>query len=101
MTAELKNFLDSENRLTAFPAKRKLKLRALFYLASKFKQDVIYSGKEVNALLNQWHNFSDPATLRRELYNHKFLGRKLNGEAYWLEPNQPVLEELEKQYGLK
>ncbi len=33
----LKNFLDGENRLKAFPSKRKLKLCAVRYLAEKFE----------------------------------------------------------------
>lgn len=99
MTDQLKNFLDSENRLIAFPAKRKMKLLALCYLAGKFEKDKKYTEKEVNELLNQWHTFRDPATLRRELYNLRFLDREPAGTAYWLEPVQPTMEELEKKYG--
>ncbi|HIV19572.1 MAG TPA: DUF2087 domain-containing protein [Candidatus Merdivicinus intestinigallinarum] len=96
--SKLENFLDKENRLIAFPAKRKMKLQALFYLASKFEEGKIYTEKEVNELLNRWHTFGDPATLRRELYNHMFIGRELSGASYWLEPVQPSLEDLEKKY---
>lgn len=96
--SQLSNFLDADNRLVRFPAKRKMKLQALFYLASKFEQGRTYTEKEVNELLNRWHTFGDPATLRRELYNLRFLDREPSGAAYWLEPVQPVLEELEKQY---
>ena len=80
--SRLENFLDEQNRLTAFPAKRRVKLQALCYV-----------------LLNQWHTFEDPATLRRELYQHRFLGRQPSGAAYWLEPQQPTLEELQRKYG--
>lgn len=96
--SRLENFLDAENRLTAFPAKRKMKLQALVYLAGKFEKDKRYTEKEVNELLNRWHTFGDPATLRRELYNHMFLDREPTGATYWLEPVQPTLEELEKKY---
>ena len=95
---KLDNFLDKKNRLISFPAKRKMKLQALIYLASKFEKEKIYTEREVNELLNQWHTFGDPATLRRELYNHMFIGRELSGGAYWLEPIQPSLEDLEKKY---
>ena len=60
----LKNFLNEEGQLKAFPAKRKMKVEALFYLAEKFEAGREYTEKEVNALLNQWHTFGDPATLR-------------------------------------
>ena len=99
MTEPLKNFLDSENRLTVFPAKRKMKLLALCYLAGKFEKDRKYTEKEVNELLGKWHTFGDPATLRRELYNHRFLDREPSGKSYWLEPVQPTMEDLEKKYG--
>ena len=79
--SRLENFLDEQNRLTAFPAKRRVKLQALCYLAQKFEPGKIYTEKQVNVLLNQWHTFEDPATLRRELYQHRFLGRQPSGAA--------------------
>ena len=98
MTA-IKNFLDEDNRLIAFPAKRKMKMFALCYLAGKFEPRKRYTEKEFNEILNQWHTFGDPATLRRELYNNRFIDRENNGQAYWLEETQPDLKELMKQYG--
>lgn len=95
----LKNFLDSDGRLIIYPAKRKMKLYALVYLSEKFEKNKIYTEKEVNSLLNKWHTFSDPATLRRELYNHRFLNRNQSGEKYRFEDVQPTIEYLEKKYG--
>lgn len=95
----LKNFLDSEGRLTAYPAKRKMKNYALIYLSEKFEKGRIYTEKEINLLLNEWHTFGDPATLRRELYNHRFLDRNPSGNEYRLEEVQPTIEELERKYG--
>ncbi len=89
----LKNFLDDRKRLKAFPAKRKMKVYALFYLAGKFEQGIRYTEPEVNDLLDRWHIFHDPATLRRELYNGHFLNREPNGSLYWLEEKQPSMEE--------
>ena len=98
LTAVLKNFLDSSGRLTAFPAKRKMKLYALVYLAGKLPLNTNFTEKEINARLNEWHTFSDPATLRRELFNHCFLNRDPYGRAYRMEDVQPTLEELERKY---
>lgn len=95
----LKNFLDENGRLKAFPAKRKMKLYALCYLAGKFEPGKIYTEKEVNELLGCWHTFGDPATLRRELYQCRFIDREKSGASYWLEKIQPDPEALEKQYG--
>lgn len=91
----LKNFLDAENRLTAVPAKRKMKLYAFYYLSTKFEEDKLYTEKEVNELLNAWSCFCDPATLRRELYDFGFLDRKKDGCAYWLKEDRPELSQLE------
>ena len=94
----LKNFLDERGRLTAFPAKRKTKIYALCYLAEKFERDKKYTEKEVNEVLKAWHTFDDPATLRRELYDYKFLDREKDGSVYWLEYEQPTLENLLEKY---
>ena len=92
---QIEPFLDSQGKLKAFPAKRKKKLSALVYLAGKFEQGKTYTEQEVNELLNQWHLFGDPATLRRELYNNRFLDRESNGSRYWLEDPQPDFAETE------
>lgn len=52
-TVLLKNFLDSRDRLKAFPAKRKLQLYAIAYLAEKFEPGRPYTEAEVNDLLEQ------------------------------------------------
>lgn len=98
MNEILKNFLDSDGRLTAYPSKRKMKLYALIYLAEKFEPKLIYTEKEINDILNRWHTFRDPATLRRELYIHRFLDRNNNGTEYFMEEHQPTIEELEAKY---
>lgn len=98
MTEILKNFLDEDGRLTAYPSKRKMKLYALIYLAEKIEKGKIYTEKEINEILNCWHIFGDPATLRRELYTHRFLDRNKNGTEYFMEEHQPTIEELEVKY---
>lgn len=95
----LKSFLDAEGRLTAYPAKRKMKLYALIYLSKFIEKNRVYSESEINELLKKLHTFGDPATLRRELYNHRFINRNANGSEYRLEEIQPTLAELEKKYG--
>lgn len=94
----LKNFIDVKGRLTAYPSKRKMKLYALIYIAEKIEKGKVYTEKEINAVLNEWHNFNDPATLRRELYTHKFLNRDSYGKEYVMEEHQPTIEELEAKY---
>lgn len=90
----LRNFLDANGKLTAFPAKRKMKVYCLFYLAGKFEAGREYTEREVNELLLSWHTFADPATLRRELYDYGFLDRSRDGKGYRLARKQPAPEEL-------
>ena len=90
----LNNFLDGNGKLTAFPAKRKMKIYALLYLSDRFESGREYTEREVNDILLYWHTFADPATLRRELYDYGFLDRSPDGRSYRLGENQPTLEEL-------
>jgi hypothetical protein len=89
--SEIKNHLDNEGRLTGWPSKRSLQLVALDYLATKLEMGKIYTEKEVNALLNGWHTFGDPALLRRELYELGLLNRSKTGTEYWRTPNTKFL----------
>jgi len=90
----LRNFLNASGKLTAFPAKRKLKLYCLFYLARGFEPEKDYTEREVNNILLDLHTFADPATLRRELYDYGFLDRSRDGKIYRLAETQPTPEEL-------
>ena len=94
LTHILRNFRDAEGRLTAFPAKRKMKLYALLYLAQKIPVDTDLSEREINDILLSWHTFADPATLRRELYDYHFLDRSRDGKVYRLAEKQPTAADL-------
>ncbi len=94
LTHILRNFLDAEGKLTAFPAKRKMKLYALLYLVQKIPADTDFSEREINDILLDWHIFADPATLRRELYDYGFLDRSRDGKVYRLAETQPMPENL-------
>ena len=94
LTHILRNFLDTGGKLTAFPAKRKMKLYALLYLAQKIPADSDFTEREINDILLDWHTIADPATLRRELYDYRFLDRSRDGKVYRLAQKQPTLEEL-------
>ena len=47
----LKNFLDAEEKLIAFPAKRKKKLYALIYLSGKLEAEHEYTEREIFLML--------------------------------------------------
>ena len=90
----LRNFMDANGKLTAFPAKRKMKIYCLIYLAEKFEEEKDYTERQVNDLLLSWHTFADPATLRRELYEYHFLDRSRDGKIYRVAEEQPTPEAL-------
>jgi len=94
LTHILRNFLDANGKLTAFPAKRKMKLYALLYLAQKIPADTDFTEREINDILLDWHSFADPATLRRELYDYRFLDRSRDGKVYRLAEKQPTAADL-------
>ena len=66
-----------------WPAKRPGQDLLLSYLIAKFEPGREYTEREVNGLLNQWHTYEDPATLRRILYDARLLDRTPDGARYW------------------
>jgi len=88
---ELRNYLDHSGRLKLYPSRKKYKLLALMYLASRFENGVHYTEKQVNEILDEAHTFQDRCLLRRELFDRHFLGRTRDGSNYWLEEKQPEL----------
>lgn len=99
LKARLRNFLDAQGRLTGFPAKRKMRMYALLYLAMRFEADRVYTERDVNELLQLWHTFGDPATLRREMFDAHFLDRSPDGREYRLSPDRPTPEALGLESG--
>lgn len=78
----LKNYLDSNERLTQIPVnftKRQIILR---WLVDKFEYGRQYPEKEVNAIISRHHE--DYATLRREMIASKLMAREKS--VYWRLP---------------
>lgn len=83
--SELDNYLDEQGRVKEWPGRQKRQAqRALRdYLASKIPSGQKFTEAEINALLNAWHVFGDPALLRRELIEAGWLKRTRGGKTYW------------------
>jgi hypothetical protein len=79
---ELHHLLDEHQRLKRWPSRRALRLAALAYLASKLRDDQTYTEAAINSLLRHWCAFDDPALLRRELFDWRFVDRTRDGSAY-------------------
>ena len=80
----LTSFLDADGRVIAWPARKRRTERAALRatLISKLERGVVYSEPEVNAILNAWTHFEDPAFLRRDFIDHGMLTRTRDGREY-------------------
>lgn len=85
-------FLDDNGKIVQIPVPNRTKIPVLAYLASKFEDDRIYSEKEVNSIIDDWHTFGDYFILRRLLVDYRFLERTPDGAKYWI-----AKRELEKE----
>lgn len=71
-----------DGQLKTIPAQRKKLDVVIRHVGKSFNPDVIYSEKEVNQILEKFHQ--DTATLRRELIGMGLLERSTGGSKYWL-----------------
>ena len=69
-------------QLKTIPAQRKKLDVVLRHVGKAFKPDITYKEKEVNQILEKFHQ--DTATLRRELIGMGLLERSTGGREYWL-----------------
>lgn len=66
-------------KLKSIPAQRKKERVVLEYIAESFEQDRIYTEREVNLIIADFHD--DFCTIRRDMIGEKLLAR--NTEGYW------------------
>lgn len=82
MEEDISRFLDEEGRLKSWPAKRAMQKLVIRYICGKFESGLVYSEKEVNAILENWHTFGDYFILRRGLIEEGLMTRTRNGAEY-------------------
>ena len=97
-TIKIKQFLDSDGKITQLPQKQKVKRALLEYLTGKFEPGHIYSEREINDVCSRWHTFGDYFLLRRELVDYGLICRKRDGSHYWRA--QPARQETEPTHEL-
>jgi len=90
---EVKKFLDKDEKIKIWPAKKNSKLEVLKYLASKFECGKNYKEKEVNDIIEKWHTFGDYFLLRRGMIENKLLLRTRDGSKYWREQDKVKVSE--------
>jgi hypothetical protein len=81
----LHRFVDRDGLVTLWPRRERDREAVLDYLVNKLQRNHLYNEAEVNEVLNQWHNFQDPANMRRQLVDYGYLGRTSSGDRYWRE----------------
>ena len=82
---DISKLLDGNGKVLRWPKKKEEKIAVLIYLNTKFEEGKEYSEKEVNELIDKWHNFKDYALLRREMFDNYLLERTKDGKKYWIE----------------
>lgn len=80
----LNSFYAADGKLKNIPAQLKKKLIVLEHMAQQLENGKLYSEKEVNAFIRQYHD--DFATIRREFIMHHFMYREK--EVYALNPRE-------------
>lgn len=90
----LRGFLDADGKLRQYPSKMKAKVPAMFLICGKFESGKKYTEPDVNALICSACSFRDPATIRRDLVDNKFIERTSDCKSYWLAEKAPVFPEL-------
>lgn len=78
----VRNYTHPDGTIKVIPLQQKKLLAILKYVVRDFEFDRQYSEKEVNQILENYHE--DYAFLRRELVDFHFLDREGNGRVYWL-----------------
>ncbi len=78
----VRNYTNADGTIKLIPTQQKKLLAILKYVVKDFEFDRQYTEKEVNQILEKYHE--DYAFLRRELVDFKFLAREGNGRVYWL-----------------
>jgi len=83
---ELIRLLDSDGRVEYYPKKKRF-LRPFIwdYLHSKIAKNSEYTEAEFNALIQKWITFEDYVTIRRDLFDHGYINRAIDGSKYWKE----------------
>ncbi len=77
----LRSFVDSEGRITAFPAQEKKFQVLLHYVLRAFEPGERYTEKQVNEILSRFND--DTASLRRGMIEYHLMDRESGGGAYW------------------
>lgn len=77
----LKDYLDQDGKISQLPKNHRKLDVILRYLVDHFEFDRKYSEREVNEIIDAFHE--DISGLRRDLISMGYMDRERNGSAYW------------------
>lgn len=84
----LRNWIDADGRIRAFPVQWKKEVAILRHVVQAFEPRRRYSEKELNAALKRFS--ADTARLRRNLVEAGLMAREGGGGAYWRIDDAPA-----------
>jgi predicted transcriptional regulator len=84
----LKNWLDADGRIRAFPVQWKKQVAILRHVVQAFEPGRRYAEKDLNATLKRFS--ADTARLRRSLVEAGLMAREGGGGAYWRIDDSPA-----------
>ena len=79
----LRRYMNREGKLTMLPLRQPDRQAALAFIAEQIAPARDYSEKEINLLIQSQIAYDDFVTMRRELYNSRYLDREPDGSRYW------------------
>lgn len=80
--AQARRYFDATGRMVSWPAKTGLQHLCLWVLWSRLPRGQSFTEREISALLTQWHDFGDPAILRRTLWELRLVSRTADARDY-------------------
>lgn len=85
---------DDQGRLVRWPVRRAQQILCLWVLWLRLPRGLIGAERAMNAALNRWHLFGDPAILRRDMVMLGLVSRREDGSDYRRIEQEPPPEAL-------
>lgn len=85
-------YFDAQGKMTQWPSKTNLQHLCLWALWARLPTEATLSERQISALLNDWHLFTDAAILRRTLVELALVSRTTDGAQYQRREQPPPPE---------
>lgn len=92
--AQARRYFDGEGRMTRWPSKTHMQHLCLWVLWARLPKAEVMTERGISAELTRWHDFGDPAILRRTLWELRLISRDASGREYRRVEQKPPAEAL-------